>query len=533
MNPKIHFNQVGYIATSVKTATITGNADSFNIFNNLDNKLAFQGDLSPEFFDEASEDMTRVADFSQLVTQGEYYIQVGKTCSSPFKILTKPFVEVKLAILKSFYFTRCGQNLHARHAGRYHGRKCHMVLGSLYSNPQRKVDILGGWHEGSTYGKNVVSATTALGHLLYAYELFPTSFTEIYNVPESGNGVSDILNSIRYELEWLLKMQAKDGGVYHKATSKHPISDILPSEDNSEIYVFNKSHTATACFSAVCALAARIYRHIDGVFSAKLQGSSLNAWVWLLNNPNFEPFKNPENITTFAFSDNNFNDKIFWASAELYHLTGQQDFHEKIIELHDKISTTGFVWYSVGGFGALSYLSYTRFRDRSIIEALRVSFKYRADNLTNMASHSGYGTSIDGNKYLRWSNMDILSNAICLLIGNKIFHNQNYITVALDQVNYLLGKNPLGISYISGFGSKSVTRPNFPPFTASRMSIPIQGLICSGPDMMRSDEYARWLIPKGTPPAKCYIDNEYCHCSDISLSLNSAAVLVLAFFSGA
>ena len=367
--------------------------------------------------------------------------------------------------------------------------------------------------------------------MLYAYEFFPESFNSPVNIPESGNGIPDILNECRYELDWLLKMQDKDGGVYHKVTTRAFSLNVMPCDDLDELFVFDKSSSAASNFAAVTALASRIYEPIDFDFSEKLRRAAENAWIWLLNNPNCGPAPSPDRTQINEFSNRNPYDDTFWAAAELYRLTGNSSFNEKLCEIYDRADTTACTWNSVGGFGAVSYIFSDKPKDALVLDALKTAFIYKSDNIVSMSHHSGYGTAKQGNRYLWGSNMEILTFTMALIVANFISPNKDYIAAALEQVNYILGKNPMGMCYVTGFGSNPTSHPHHRPSCADEIDEPIKGFIVGGPDMLRSDDNARWLIKKGTPPAKCYIDTEYSYSTnEVAIYWNSPAIFVLGFF---
>lgn len=528
---KILLNQVGYITQAAKTGTVIGGGASFLLYKKGVSGAVYKGELELPTFDIASGDMTSTADFSDFTDEGEFYMKVGNKKSYPFVISKKPYAKVALGIQKAFYFARCGCELTEKYAGRYRRKKCHCKTAAHLTSGER-FDVTGGWHDGGDYGRLVVSAATALGHLLYAYEFFPENFERSANIPESGSGMSDLLGECRYELTWLLKMQSKDGGVYHKVETKEYADNIMPAEDTAELYLFDRSLAATANFAAAMALAARVFQKSDEVFSKRMKTAALNAWVWLVNNKDRTFNDPPEKIQTEEWNQKNLNDDIFWAAAELYRLTGESSFEERLLEIYDRVNTTAFTWANVGGFGAVSYIFGNRTQNPLLVDGLMTAFLYRADNIVSMSRHSGYGTAKEGNRYLWGSNMEILTFAMTLIIANKISPNKDYITAALEQVNYILGKNPIGISYVTGFGVQSCTHPHHRPSTADDIDEPIPGLVAGGPDMLRNDEYVRWLIPQGTPPAKCYIDKEYSYsCNEVSIYWNSPAVFVFGFFS--
>ena len=532
MKTIIHLNQIGYITNLSKTATVITNTTSFSICEKASGTALYSGKLTDPIEDIASGDITRTADFSDFQMQGEYYLKVGSKKSYPFKIENFPYYALEQDILKAFYYNRCGITIHKKFAGIYRRKKCHTAFALLDSDPSISLDVTGGWHDAGDYARYTITAATTVGHLLYAYEFFPKSFENTVNIPESGNGTPDILNECRYELDWLLKMQAKDGGVYHKVSSKNYPNNIMPCDDEEQLFVFDKSSAAAANFAAVTALAARIYELFDSDFSIRLRIAAGNAWIWLLNNPNRTPSSNIDRVMTLEYSDRNFYDDTFWAAAELYRLTGDQSFNEKVCEIYDRVDTTACTWNSVGGFGAVSYIFSDKPKDALVLDALKTAFIYKSDNIVSMSHHSGYGTAKQGNRYLWGSNMEIMTFAMALIVADSISPNDDYITAALEQLNYILGKNPMGISYVTSFGSNFVSHPHHRPCSADEIDDPIKGFIVGGPDMLRTDEHARWLIKKGTPPAKCYVDMEYSYSTnEVAIYWNSPAIFVLGFLN--
>ena len=528
----IFLNQVGYLPDRPKIAAVVGTAKSFSVCSKDTGEAVLAGTLSPGRPDAASGDTVLQADFSALTRPGQYYLRAGSKKSPPFSIGSDIYEPVRRGLLKSYYLNRCGTDLPRPHAGAYARKKCHMELAALFSDPQRSMDVRGGWHDGGEYGRSVYSGALSLGFLLYAGLLFPESFGADLTLPESGNGVPDLFNECRYELEWLLKMQDKDGGLYSKAETATTLRNARPSDCHDRIFVHGKTPDATAAFAAVAALASRAFRPLDTIFSNRLKSAAERAWIWVLNYA-----ARSQSKTAASRSREGYDDLLFWASAEMYRLTGEAGFHRSVLEMYEKVDTTSFTWNSAGGFGSLAYIfspcAEERFLipDKELQEALKAAFMYRADNLTSMARHSGYNTAKPGNLYLWGSNMDIMAGAVTLLLAAKLSSEPEYENTALEQLHYVLGKNPMGISYITGFGTKSCLHPCHLLSTADGIDLPVPGLLVGGPDMRRSDEYSKWLVPKGTPPAKCYVDREYCFsANEASICWNAPAVFAFGFF---
>lgn len=535
MSKKILLNQLGYISHMPKTAVLCGSANSFQIIDALSGRTMFSGIPTGPFADDASKDTVSIMDFSTFNALGEYYLRAGRRRSSAFSVARSPYRRLKLGLLKSFYFNRCGAVLERRYAGEYSRGRCHADLVPLFENPSVRIDVSGGWHDSGGYGKFTVCTAVTLGHLLYAYTLFPKSFEEKTGIPESESGTPDILEECRVGLEWLLKMQTRDGGVHHKVSSVTRALLIMPEDDSSEQFVFPCSHQAAACFCAAASLASRVYKPFDEAFSERLHEASINAWIWLINNPVFMPFENPPTVAVSAagdFYDGSFNDDLFWAVCELYETTGDETFHNKIRELCGKTNLTDFRNRDNGGFGSISYLFGSRDKDERVEEAIRVQLRIKADNLYSLSRRSGYGTAKSSYDYIRGSNMYSMTDSMILILAYKLWGSKDYLTAAYEQLNYILGKNPMGLCYVTGFGSERVMRPHHRPSEADYVEEPVPGLLVCGPNkQLDDDDFSSWNIPAETAPAKCYYDIVYSFATNEStIYCNSAAVFVVGFF---
>lgn len=139
---------------------------------------------------------------------------------------------------------------------------CHTRYGIPFTE-QEKIDVSGGWHDAGGYGRYIVPAAKTIADLLYAYEANPKLYSDNIGIPQSGNGIPDILDEARYELEWMMKMQRADGGVYHKVTCENFPGYVSPEKETDQLIVTPVSTTATADFCASMALAYEFYKDID------------------------------------------------------------------------------------------------------------------------------------------------------------------------------------------------------------------------------------------------------------------------------
>ena len=128
----------------------------------------------------------------------------------------------------------------------------------------------GGWYDAGDYGKYVVNGALSTGQMLLLCTLYPQAVTDqALHIPESGNGISDLLDELKYELDWLLTMQDEDGGVFHKLTAKNFSGFVSPEAYDLDRYVIGKGTAASLDFAAVLAQAARLLAPTNEFWSQK------------------------------------------------------------------------------------------------------------------------------------------------------------------------------------------------------------------------------------------------------------------------
>lgn len=532
---KIHVNQVGYKTRDKKLIVISGKGGKFEIVDEKSGEVVFSGETTGPEVDISSGDTVFFGDFSSLETPGIYYVSMpgfGKSFS--FKVDGRVYKDVKNSLLKALYYQRCGVALEEKYAGQWKHEACHLDDAIVYKDQEKRLETKGGWHDAGDYGRYTSPAAKAVADLLLAYEMFPDAWKEQINIPESGNGIPDILNEAKYELEWLLKMQdAKTGGVYHKVSTLNFPGFIMPEKDKGTLYLADISPTGTADFAAIMAMASRTYEKFDKAFSERMLKAAEKAWVWLENNPDAPGFKNPPGYNTGEYGDNNSADEKFWAAVELYKSTGKTIYHEFVKSTYqDNFTKNGLGWADMGGYGTISYLFMDKsMTDEDVYGYLKDIFMNRADKLVANIGADGYRVAIASGEYIWGSNMGVANNAMHLLIANMISPRAEYVQYAEDQLHYLLGRNSLDQSYVTGFGSRPVMNPHHRPSGSDGIGDPVPGMLSGGPNKGLNDPTAKEMIKPETPPAKCFVDEEGSwSTNEITIYWNSPAIFLAGYF---
>lgn len=538
----IRVNQIGFSTGLSKTFSSQVVSGSFELVNVDTNDTVLTGTTLPASADEAAGVRVSLGRLDGLDTPGTYRIRMKGIESPIFVVAERPYQAIKLALLKNFYYQRCGMELTERYAGPWKHDACHLDHGIIHGeDPSIRLKSAGGWHDAGDYGKYIVAAAKAVADLMLAYEAYPAAFEEPTDIPESGNGVPDILNETRYELEWMLLLQREDGAVYHKLTTlEFPGLLVMPEDDRAPLVFSPVSFTAAGTFAASMAMAARVFTPFDEAFAAQCQVAAEHAWQWMESTESFErvSFRNPRDVKTGEYGDRIVIDEHYWAAAELYRLTGDRSY---LVKADMLVQSGGFPlcelgWADVGGYGTIALLHALRNAGEEISVQLRERLSEqwctRAEELLALSHHNGFGVSLTLNQYKWGSSMIVMNHAMHLLIASELTtdstRSSQYREAAAQQWHYLLGCNVLGICYVTGFGQTSVMHPHHRPSIADSVPQPVPGIVAGGPNAGLNDTAAASLLV-GRSPMACFIDHEDSYSTnENTVYWNSPAVYVAA-----
>jgi len=516
----IHINQLGYRPNDPKKAVMTQAETEFQIVRVSDNAVVYSGKAGEPVTDSASADTVRIADFSGFKEEGEYIVRTSSARSYPFKIDDNPYAGLRAALLEMFNYQKCGVDLEC---GPWSHPACHAVTATVYGTSEKK-DVTGGWHDAGDYGRYIVPAAKAVADLLLAHEF-------------SSNPDSQLPDTVWFEIEWMLKMQdEKTGGVYHKVScERFDALDEMPHDERGELILSPVSAAATADFAASMALASRFYP----VHKDTLLGAAKRAWKWCTANPDAPGFKNPPGISTGGYGDDNDSDERFWAACELFAATEDETYHEYIRasgflsesrrdEGHNSVLFPfGLGWGNVETYGHIAYLLNTGMTDNTTKQGMKDALLRSCGEIMELYGKSPYGVSL-GDVYRWGSNMTVANNAMMLILGSRLASGgSEYTEAALEHFHYLLGKNPLSQSYVTGFGPTAPKNPHHRPSVAKGAAVP--GMVVGGPCMTVTRDPAINAHCADAPPAKRYVDHKDSFASnEITIYWNSPVYFVMA-----
>lgn len=535
-------NQVGYLPGAAKWAALpAAAADEFRLVRAGTDAVVLRGRLAPARNWAPAGVAVRLADFSALSAPGDYELRVdGQPASPLIRVSPDAYVALAAASLKAFYFNRAGIALEPRHAGPWARPAGHpdteVLVHASAASAKRpegtRISSPKGWYDAGDYNKYIVNSAITVYTLLAAWEHFPAQFkAQNLNIPESGNELPDLLDEVLWNLEWMLTMQdPADGGVYHKLTNKGFDGMLMPHEAKGERYVVQKSTAATLDFAAVMAHASRVFKPFEAQrpgLSARLLDAAVAAWRWAQAHPHVS-FKNPPDVHTGEYGDAQLDDERAWAAAELYLSTGEAAYRDALAL--ERLAVRVPSWADVG---SLAWISLAQQRDKlAKADAELVTRRLRAfgDALATLWRDSAYRLTMDSAVDYGWgSNGHALNQALMLIQSYRVCNDRAQLDAAQSLLDYVLGRNPLGLSYVTGFGQRSPRHPHHRPSEADGVEAPVPGFIVGGPNPGQQDQKGCPVRYPSALPALSYIDHGCSYAAnEVAINWNAPLVYVAA-----
>ena len=484
-----------------------------------------------------------VVDLGRLSATGDYRVSLGKE-SCVLHVSERPYHDIATSALRLFYLIRSGVAI--EQGGAYNRPVGHadtqVLVHNSAASPLRPAGTVIssplGWYDAGDYNKYVVNSAFSIGLMLAAYEQQPDYFARLKtNIPESGNTTPDFLDEMMFNLQWFFSMQDPyDGGVYHKLTTPNFEGFVMPTACKQSRYVVAKSVTAALDFAAVMADAARLYEKYQTDypgFTAQAAAAAERAYQWAKAHPTAfyrqEQLKDPA-VTTGTYGDMSANDEFFWAATALWRLTGKQQYLDDATQHQPKQFTTP-TWGNVASLGAYECLASGNSTLReTMLQQLTAYCDNAVKGVETSSFQSPYGNSA---RDFGWGCLAefCCCQGMALLYADKILGVEKYRRYALQNADYLLGRNATGYCYVTGFGDKSPMHPHHRPSEADGVEAPYPGMLVGGPNPGQQDKND--LNGNAYPtniPDESYIDVMQSYASnEIAINWNASLVAFLCW----
>ncbi len=585
--PDIQLNQVGFAVDGPKRAILKSDADKPLEWKlvDADGKVFAQG--TSVVFGENPQSGERVhqIDFSAYDREGSHLrLSIAGQQSNAFVISKHPYPELKYDALAYFYHNRSGAPIEAAYMkdpkwARPAGHMPEKVTcfnqkdtrGNQWPGCDYTLDATGGWYDAGDHGKYVVNAGISVWTLLNYYEhsqrhdAAANAFADgKVSIPERGNGVNDLLDEVRWEMNFLLGMQAPEGahmklprpgqawtsstlefidvdvsGMAHHKLHGEQWTNMpsAPGEDHKPRYAYPPSVTATLNLAANAAQCARVWKTIDPAFSKRCLESATRAYKAALRNPELLPFG--------AFSggggygDRDASDEFYWAAAELFITTGDDQYLQALKSsphflLGPAANGEGEIsWGQTRSLGTISLAMVPNRLPQTDVARARESLIAAADRYAQQAQSQGYAIPYDSMKYPWGSNSTILNHALVLGTAYDFTQKAIYKDRMVDAIDYLLGRNPLDQSFITGYGTRPLLHPHH-RFWSNQLDpkypSPPPGALSGGPNNVALADPISLAMQGKCLPQTCFADDTRAFAvNEVAINWNAPLVWVAGF----
>jgi len=576
--PAIRVNQFAYFPDGPKHATWVRN-DRTRIKWKLlsaSGETVASGTSKALGYDSSSGLDVHSIDFSGFRKNGDgYRLVAGEDTSPPFSISDTAYGALRTDALGYFYKARSGIEISDELAGKGYGRPA----GHLGKTPNRgdtsvgcvdtrtarkvygkawscgyKLNVAGGWYDAGDFGKYVVNGGIATAQLLGTYEralnysrgASAALEDNLARIPEAGNGVPDILDEARWELDFLMSMVVPEGEPYagmthHKVHgNRWTVGPILPHRDRELRVLHRPSTAATLNLAAAAAQGARLFAKFDKAYSEQLLAAAVRGYRAAEANPAvYAPYTNGS-FGGGDYQDDDVSDEFYWAASELYLSTGDQVWLDRAkASPHwsgPAFDPGGFNWRSVAGLARVQLASVPSNLPKRDLGDVQVSVRDAAEAYLQGQREEAFGFMYHPEGFGWGSNHSLTQNMIVVATAYDITGNRHYLQAVRESMDYIFGRNALGISYVTGYGTTYAQRQYSNMFAASinptYPAVP-KGALAGGPNSGLADDYAIRKL-EGCAPQACYVDDARSYSTnEIAINWNAPLTWIASFLADA
>lgn len=555
----LRLSQIGFEAGGHKRAIVVSLADTTLSWQLVDasGSVLAEGETTPFGADEASGESVHRIDFSGAAGAGEgYRLVVDGAQSRPFAISERPWQALARDSLNLFHQNRAGIAIEERHVERpdlarpvAHGNEvltCFSgedMAGNHWAGCGHELDVTGGWYDAGDHGKYVVNSGITVWTLLDVYTRFGAGFGDgTLPIPEAGNGVNDLLDEIRWNLDFMLAMQIPEGvsmdmpvgpltrgeplvftstdvsGMAHHKTHNEVWTPLpyAPHDDNVPRYLYPPSTAATLNLAAAAAIGARAWADVDAEYASRALAAAIRAYDAALANPDvYTP-------GTFdgggGYGDNDVSDEFYWVAAELHAATGEARYLDDLRASPHFLGAPGLegsptgsiAWPSVGALGTITLATVNTGLTDAERATAQANLIAAADNYLEARDGEGYAIPFGAGDYVWGSTSNLLNRAIIVALAHDLTGEARYREAVVDAMDYVLGRNALDQSFVTGYGARPMRNPHHrfwahaadPDYPA-----PPAGILSGGPNNQNmSDPIAQEMLGTCAPMA-CWADH--------------------------
>ncbi|MCB0429269.1 MAG: glycoside hydrolase family 9 protein [Flavobacteriales bacterium] len=416
-------------------------------------------------------------DFSSVKDTGTFYVYDPSNAvgSYPFDIFPDVYFKVLRAATRVYFYQRCGQDKQvpsadsswtdaASYMGPGQDTEAHDVDDK--NNASKVLDLHGGWYDAGDNNKYITFLENVLHQLLDAYAFQPGIWTDDFGIPESGNGLPDLLDEVMWELDWMKRMQdTTDGGVHIKMGDIDFNSPSPPSSDTGPRYYGPKCSSSTIVAAGIFAHAAEVLSAFPSLtgYADDLRARAELAWTWYSQNPRSADCDSQE--IKAGDADKSLSDQdqgAVAAAAYLFGATGKATYSMYVKNHYTEVTLLNW-WGPYGTTYGDALLYYAGLPSADVTVAGDVLSK-KTGNANGVTDFYGFADQKDlyrsymPDAQYHWGSNQVkaatgIINLDMNLYGLDQADSLQYAKRALASLHYMHGVNPMQMVYLSNMGA--------------------------------------------------------------------------------
>ncbi|HEX6715509.1 MAG TPA: glycoside hydrolase family 9 protein [Pyrinomonadaceae bacterium] len=543
----IRFNQLGFTPADLKNAIVFGSAalpEEFRLVNATNGAVVFTGKVQPIIGSWGLYDHHGEIEFSTFRQESSYVIEVGSARSQRFTISWKIDAQLPDQLLEFMRQQRCGYNPYVDAA-------CHTFDGRTAFGPEPPgtyINASGGWHDAGDQLKYLLTASNATAQMLLAYQLAPQKHVfadRVNNLGQPGaNGLPDVLDEAIWGLNWMLRLHPKPDQLYHQVADDRDHKGFRLPQNETVDYGWGPGSYRVVYFADGKPQGLRQYQsesngvaNLAGRYAAAM---ALGYQIWK-DDPRLRSFaqtllqagrevyelgRAKEGVqqgnsygAPYRYAETTWADDMEWGAAELFRATRDprylRDAKRYALLARDeswmgKEETGHYQYYPFMNAGHFRLYDLADARTK---KQLANFYREQIERCLKRGETNPYGVGVP---FIWCSNNLIVALATECLLYERMTGDKRYRQFASKQIDWLLGRNPWGISMFTGVPGDGVYPKDVHLFPNALLKKIVRGGLVDGPVYRKVFQSLRGVSIREPDPFAPFQDDRAVYHDDIN-----------------
>ena len=518
---QLRLSQIGYRPSDAKGAVAMARAPlegAFNVVEEGTGRVRLRGAARPLAGGWGRFPHHAELDFSALRAPGTYFVEFGGARSPRFRVGPEVYAALPDQLLEFMRQQRCGYNP-------WVDAVCHSFDGRTAYGPQPAatyLDARGGWHDAGDQLKYLLTTSNATAQMLLAYLLAgesgrgraarhtPHLRDRFNDLGQPGpNGLPDLLDEARWGLDWMLRLHPAPAHLYHQVADDRDHKGFRLPQQETVDYGWGPGGHRVVYFADGRPQGLRQYQSkSDGV--ANLAGRyaaamALGYLVWK-DDPRERPYaarllragrevyelgRAQEGVqqgnsygAPYRYEETTWADDMEWGAAELFRATGERRYladARRYARLAGAESWMGRE--QAGHYQFYPFMNVGHFRLHGLVErafARTLAGYYREGLERTLGAGAGNPFGV-GVPFIWCSNNLVVALATQAVLYERMTGDARYRAFAARQRDWLLGRNPWGVSMFTEIPEGGAYPRDVHLFGVALLKRAVRGGLVDGP----------------------------------------------------